>query len=254
MGRIAREGMLKYHQLFIEKYKPDFVIANVENLSGGKGISERTLKQMQAAGINFFTSGNHVFDKNSAIPIFEQDNYQIIRPANYPPTVPGSGFKIHEIGTKRIAIINLMGRAFIREHFDCPFRAVDKILNQLPKNISAIIIDLHAEATSEKQAMKFYLDGKISALLGTHTHVQTSDEQITNQKTAYITDIGMVGAKNAILGVELNAIIENFKTQMPVTQTIPDAGTCIFNGVYLEIDAETGNAQSIARIRQEYDV
>ena len=255
MGRIARTALEKFNEQIKKEYQADFVIANAENLSQGKGVSERTLDQMLACGIDFFTSGNHIFDKSSAIPIFEQDKYPIVRPANYPPQAPGSGYKIIEIGVRKICVINLMGRVFIRENFDCPFRAMDQILEQIKnENLSAIIVDIHAEATSEKQGLMHYLDSKVSAVIGTHTHVQTADEQISENGTAYISDAGMVGAKNAILGVEAKGAIKNFLTQIPEPQAIPDTGTCILNGVFLEIDCNTKKAIQFSRINKEVGI
>ena len=251
-AKIGRQTVIKLMPKLKKEYEPDLVIANVENLSHGKSITETTIKEMQDAGIDYFTSGNHIWDKKDAFILLNRKDSPILRPANYPAGTMGSGDKIVQVGAKSILLINLVGRVFIREDFDDPFSTADKILDKYKnQDIAAIIVDFHAEATSEKRAMGFYLDGRVSAVIGTHTHVQTSDNQILAKGTAYITDAGMIGAKNSVLGLDPRIIIKNFLTQINEPGEIPESGPCLLNGVYLEINPKTHLAVKIERVWKE---
>ncbi|MCX6744933.1 MAG: TIGR00282 family metallophosphoesterase [Candidatus Parcubacteria bacterium] len=248
-GKIGRQAVIAGLPKLKKKYEPDLVIANGENLSHGKGLTETTTQEMMAAGIDFFTSGNHVWDKKDAYILLSKKDFPLVRPANYPEDTPGSGDKVVQVGLKSILIINLVGRVFFREDFDDPFRCVDKILEKHKhENLAAIIVDFHAEATSEKRALGFYLDGRISAFIGSHTHVQTADDQILEQGTAYISDVGMTGAKNSVIGLDKRIIIKNFLSQVNDPGEIPESGICQINGVYLEIDTKTQKAVKIERV------
>lgn len=251
-AKIGRQTVIKLIPKLKKEYEPDLIIANVENLSHGKGVTEVTIKEMQDAGIDYFTSGNHVWDKKDAFIILNKKDSPVLRPANYPAGTLGSGDKIVQVGAKSILLINLVGRVFFREDFDDPFATVDKILDKYKsQDIAAIIVDFHAEATSEKRAMGFYLDGRVSAMLGSHTHVQTADEQILAKGTAYISDIGMIGAKDSVIGLDKKIIIKNFLTQINEPGEIPESGLCQLNGVFLEINPKTHLAVKIERVWKE---
>ena len=254
-GKIGRRAVARILPELKKKYKPDLVLANAENLAHGLGTTEKTLNELIEAGVDFFTSGDHAFDKKEAIEILEKKDSPLLRPANYPPGVPGSGAKLLEIGTKKVLVINLLGRVFMKNQYDCPFRKADEILEEF-KNAepSAVIVDFHAEATSEKNGLAQYLDGRVSAVLGTHTHVGTDDWQIMPGGTAYATDIGMVGAKDSILGVDKKGIIRNFLTQIPEVHEIPEEGVSVVNAVYLEIDPKTRQAKKINKIKEEVEI
>ena len=255
MGKIGRKTIAKVLPKLKKEFKPDLVIANAENSAHGKGATKKTLEELTSSGVDFFTSGDHIFNKKEIIPILEDKNSVIIRPANYPPDVPGSGYKIIEVGVKKILIINLLGRVFMKSDFDCPFRKFDQILEETKnEKLSAIIVDFHTEVTSEVRAFGFYVDGRVSAVIGTHTHIPTADAQILAKGTGYLSDVGMVGAKDSVLGVDKKNIIKNFLTQMPVEHEIPETGKAIASAVFLEIDAKTKKTKKIKRIDIEAEI
>jgi len=250
-GEIGRKAIASALPKLKKKFKPDVIIANAENLAHGLGITEKTINEMLEVGINYFTSGNHIFDKVAAEAILNQHNCPIIRPANYLGDVAGSGEKIIDIGQNRLLMINLMGRVFIEEKFNNPFTTADKILGQYKnEKLNGIIVDFHAEATSEKIAMKHYLDGRVSAIWGTHTHVATADEQISKQGTAYITDVGMVGLADGVIGVDRDNVIKNFLSDEDVTEgfVMKTKGTAQINAIYLEINPQTQKAEKINQL------
>jgi len=254
-GRVGRKAIAKILPSLKKKFDPDLVIANVENIAHGLGVTAKTLQEISEAGVDFFTSGDHIFDKREAVEILERKDTNLLRPANYPPGVPGVGAKLFEIGTKQVLVINLMGRVFLKNQYDCPFRKADEILEEYKnENLAAIIVDFHAEATSEKNGLAQYLDGRASAVLGTHTHVGTDDWQILDGGTAFVTDIGMVGAKDSILGVQKEGIIKTFLTQISEVHEIPEEGVCIVNAIYLEIDPKTKLAKKIKKVREEVKI
>lgn len=254
VGKPGRKAIKKILPDLKEKHSPDFIIANAENLAHGKGINEKTIKEMTEAGIDAFTSGNHIFQRKEGLPLLEKRDTNIIRPANYPPQAPGAGFKFFSIRTKKLLLINLIGRVFFREDYDCPFRTIDNILEKAQaEKPNAIIVDIHTEATSESKALGFYLDGRVSAVFGTHTHVPTADAEILGKYTAYVTDVGMVGVKDSVLGVEKESVIEQFLTQLPFKFDILERGICEVNSILVEID-EKGKAKKIEKIYQEVKV
>jgi len=254
-AKIGRQGIKKILSDLITQYQPDLIMANAENLAHGKGVTETTLKEMQEIGIELFTSGNHVWDKNDVFAILNKKDSPLIRPANYPEGTAGHGEKIVKIGLNNLLVVNLVGRVFFRENFEDPFQTVAKILENHKKDkLAGIIVDFHAEATSEKNAMGYFLDGKVSAVIGSHTHVQTADERILEKGTAYITDLGFTGAKDSVIGLDKKIIIKNFLTQINEPGEIPESGTCQINGVYLEINPKTQKAIKIERINTEVEV
>ena len=221
----------------------DLVIANGENSAGGFGITPDTAQELMQSGVDVITSGNHVW-KHKEIEEYINEEWPLIRPANYPPGTPGRGY----IRLGQAVIVNLMGRVFMNT-LDCPFRAADVILQEVngigsPK---VIIVDFHAEATSEKQAMGWYLNGRVSAVLGTHTHVATADGRILPKGTAYVTDVGMTGPHNSVIGSEASNVIDRFLTQMPGRLTVP-SGPVMLNSVLLDIDESTGTATDVQRV------
>jgi len=249
IGKIGRLAIKKVLPEIKQKYQPDLIIANAENLAHGVGITQKTIDEMIGAGIDFFTSGNHIWRKDEAKEILNQKKTVVIRPANYPPVTPGWGEKVLEIGLKKLLVVNLLGRVFMGEQLDCPFRKFDEIYKKYEKeNIGAILVDVHAEATSEKVALGHYLDGRAQAVIGTHTHVPTADAFITEKGTAYVTDAGMAGAKDSVIGIDKAKAIEMFLTQMPLKHDIPEQGLAVVNSVYLEIDLKNKKAKKIERI------
>ena len=229
-----------------EEYRIDLVIANGENATGGKGLTPGMATSLFNLGIDVITSGNHIWNKRKIFEVFEKDPH-ILRPLNYPPDCPGTGSCIVTIenGTQ-IGIINIQGRSFMYP-IDCPFRTVDREVKRMSDSgIRLIFIDCHAEATAEKKALAHYLDGRISGFVGTHTHVQTADERILPSGTAYITDAGMTGPIDSVIGMRIDAAIERFLSQMPVYYKIAE-GPAMLSGVVITADAKNGKGISIDR-------
>jgi metallophosphoesterase (TIGR00282 family) len=251
IGEPGRKAIQKILPVWKEKHQPDLIIANGENLAHGAGITEKSLQQITEAGIEVVTSGNHVFDKKEALGIFENKKYLLIRPLNWPPIPYGKGYCIFESGIRRVLIINLNGRVFFRENLDCPFRVVDSLLEELEnENYDSTIVDFHAEATSEKNAMGYYLDGRVSAVLGTHTHVQTADERILTGGTAYISDIGMVGPEDSVIGIDKQEALNGFLTQIFKKIDPASGDKTVVNAVLVETDNQTKLAKSIERLSE----
>lgn len=224
-------------------HKLDLVIANGENAAGGIGLTVSTANELFDSGIDVITSGNHIWAHKEIIPYLNGD-VAIIRPLNYPPVVPGRGYILQQ----GVLVVNLIGRTFM-SNFDCPFRAMDHLLPEIQNRANIIIVDFHAEATSEKVAMGRYLDGRVSAVLGTHTHVGTIDIKILPKGTAYVTDIGMVGPVNSIIGDDIESVTERFLTQINRRLSV-GTGEVEFNAVLLELDEVSGKALDIKRIHR----
>jgi len=223
----------------------DFCIANGENASG-TGISQRDYDLLTDAGVDFFTMGNHTFGKQDVIKLFKNEN-NIIRPANYPLGTPGPGSAVIKFRGVRIGIINIMGRVNVGLSLDCPFKAVDHEIERIKNDSDIIIVDFHAEATSEKRAMMFYLDGRASVLFGTHTHVQTADEIITPRGMGYITDLGMTGCEDSVLGVDKDIIINRYTYGVPQRFEYPN-GRALLSGAVFSVDESSGKCTSVKRI------
>ncbi len=239
---------LKNHLNSIKKLnKIDFVIANGENSTPvGKGINKAVAQTLYNCGVDVITMGNHTFNNYEILKLFEED-FPIIRPANLPPETEGEGYVITDFFGTKIAVINLLGRVYM-ECVDCPFRKADSIIEKIKDDADIIIVDFHAEATSEKIAMGYYLNGRVSAVFGTHTHVQTADEKILENGTAYITDIGMTGCHHSVLGVKKEIIIKRFLTSLPQRHEIQD-GIAAMEGVIIDVNETTGKAEKIKRIQ-----
>ncbi|MDR1620914.1 MAG: TIGR00282 family metallophosphoesterase [Synergistaceae bacterium] len=234
----------------------DFVVVNCENAAAGKGMTEKVMEELFAAGVHGMTSGNHIWDKNIFYPMLASEK-RIVRPANYPPGCPGAGYTILERNGKRLGLLNLQGRIFMPP-LDCPFRAADAALEELEKSAPEgtnipVLVDFHAEATSEKKALGAYLDGRVSAVVGTHTHVQTADEQVLSRGTAYISDVGMTGGHGGIIGVKTETVLPRYLTGLPFKFEVCDSDPRI-NAVVIDIDDESHRALNLARIDERIDV
>lgn len=242
-GRLCVRDMLPRIR---ENYRIDVTVANGENLAGGSGINEKTANELFSYGVDIITTGNHVWDKKESLPLLAREP-RIIRPANYPSGAPGKGAVVFNAGKKQVAILNLSGRVYMSP-LDCPFRLAEQEVARLREITPLIIVDFHAEATSEKIALARFLDGKVSAVLGTHTHVQTADARIFPGGTAYISDVGMTGPYDSCLGVDTDTVIRKFLRQLPERFEVAKSALCQFNAAVVEIAQDCGRAQSIETI------
>jgi len=242
--RVVKEALPS----LVEEFAPDLVLANAENAAAGFGITPPLVEEILDLGIAVLTSGNHIWDKKEIMHyLTEYADGRLLRPANYPPGAPGHGLYVGKTRTGvDYAVMNLQGRVFMPS-IDCPFRTADALLNTIPAEVRIRIVDFHAEATSEKLAMGWYLDGRATAVLGTHTHVPTADEAVLPQGTAYITDLGMTGPYDSVIGIEKAAIIKKFMDQVPARFEVAK-GDVRLAAVLIEADANTGRASSIQRI------
>jgi metallophosphoesterase (TIGR00282 family) len=227
-----------------KEYGLNLVVANGENAAGGFGLTIDVAHELLDSGVDVITSGNHIWDQKEIIPYLDEE-LPILRPLNYPPAAPGRGYTT--VGG--VMVVNLIGRVFVG-NYDCPFRAMDALLDDLVTDARVILVDLHAEATSEKVAMGWYLDGRVNAIAGTHTHVGTVDTRILPKGTAYVTDLGMVGATNSVIGSTIGDVLERFLTQTPRRLRVAE-GPVTFNSVMIEIDEDIGRATAITRVDRQ---
>jgi len=241
IGQPGRQAVYRFLPALRQKYAFDMIIANAENAAGGFGLTSIIAGELIEAGIDVLTSGNHIWAQKEIMDHLDGE-LPILRPLNYPHGVPGRGYLI----SRGVVVVNLMGRTFMND-IDCPFRAMDKLLAELESKPPVIIVDFHAEATSEKMAMGRYLDGRVSAVLGTHTHVGTIDTQILPRGTAYVTDIGMTGPTDSIIGDDVDSVIQRFLTGMPHRLSV-GRGKPVFNAIKVEVAEDSGRAKSIERI------
>jgi metallophosphoesterase (TIGR00282 family) len=230
----------------------DLCVGNVENAAGIFGITEKVIGEIAASGVDIMTSGNHVWDKREGLALLESRS-DLIRPANYPPGAPGRGYTIARLGDIPIGVLNLQGRTFMYPPIDCPFRCADALIPAIAQEATIILVDFHAEATSEKQAMGYYLDGRVTAVAGTHTHVQTADEGVLPNGTAYITDVGMVGPEHSIIGVKREQVIDRFLRALPVRFEVANEKPCI-DAFLVDADEATGLATAVQRVRERIDL
>ena len=244
IGRPGRQAVNELLPSLRQQYGLDLVIANGENVAGGLGLTSTAAQELLNAGVDVLTSGNHIWAQKEIIPYLDSE-MPILRPLNYPPGVPGRGYIVNG----QTAVVNLIGRTFM-SNFDCPFRAMDKLLAELNPKPPVIIVDFHAEATSEKVAMGRYLDGRVSAVLGTHTHVGTIDAQLLPGGTAYVTDIGMTGPIDSIIGDDTEEVIRRFMTIIPHRLSV-GKGKTMFSAILVRIDDKSGRGISIERIYKE---
>jgi hypothetical protein len=245
VGKLGRRAVAAVLPEIRRSHRLDVVIVNGENAAGGRGLTPKTAEELYGAGVDVISGGNHTWENREIYAVLDSDA-RILRPLNYPQGAPGHGvYRKNGLG-----VVNVMGRTFMGASLDCPFRAMDAALATLT-GCKVVLVDCHAEATSEKIAMGFYLDGRVSAVVGTHTHVPTSDTRVLPRGTAYVTDLGMVGALNSVLGMQTEPVIERFLTQLPNRFEPEDKGPAVFNSVLIEIDDSTGRAVSIERLDRE---
>jgi hypothetical protein len=246
VGDVGIRMVERFLPAFMKEKKVDFCLANGENTAGGLGVSKRGLKRLMSAGVDVFTSGNHVWDHQDIDRILKED-YPLVRPANYPADTPGVGYRILPIrsqhGEHRILITNLLGRLFLTK-VECPFTTIDNLLEEQSGNYDFSILDFHAEATAEKVAMGYFLDGRVSIVVGTHTHVLTHDGQILPEGTAYLTDLGMSGSALSVIGVEVTPVIDHF-LHRNFTPWRPAKGICRMTGIQVDLDPDSGRAVAI---------
>lgn len=247
VGKTGREAVMTHVPVMKASGGIDFVIANAENAAAGHGVTEKIAKELFQAGCDVLTLGDHIWDKKDLYPYLKITPH-ILRPLNFPVEAPGRGYCIIDLKDNvQIAVVCLLGRVFIKYHTDCPFRAIDTLLKNELKQVSNIIVEMHAEATSEKVTMGHFLNGKVSAVFGTHTHVQTADETILSQQTAYITDIGMTGPRDSVIGQKKELIIERYWSGLPQKFEV-SSNPAILSGIVLDIDETTGKAKTIQRV------
>jgi 2',3'-cyclic-nucleotide 2'-phosphodiesterase len=250
-GRPGRQAVAHLTKPLKEKYGADYVIANIENAAGGFGVTPEMSRKIFAYGVNLQTSGNHIWDRVQILEYLDEQP-RLLRPANFPHQAPGHGSYIDTVGDVKIGVINLMGRVYM-PNTDCPFRTANRLVSDIARETQVMFVDFHAEATSEKQAMLCYLDGKVSAIVGTHTHVPTADEQISKRGTAYLTDAGMTGAHDSIIGMEKGPSLGRFLTGMPKRFTTATDDVRIM-GAVVKVNTEDGRAESIERFSQNFDI
>ncbi len=248
VGRPGRDILVKELGRLKGEFQIDLVIANGENSAGGSGIAPKQAKEIFAAGVDLITLGDHVWDKQE-ISAFLNEEDNIIRPANFPDGAPGRGYAIIQTrGGVKVGVINLLGRTFMRYNVECPFRMLDKIVSEILLQTPVIVLDMHAETTSEKVAMGHYSDGRVSCVFGTHTHVQTADDKILSQGTAYITDLGMTGPEDSVIGQNKHKIITRFLTSLPQKFEVAET-PAILQGIVVRVDPVTGKADRIERVQ-----
>lgn len=245
VGRPGRRAFQKYTPKLRQERQIDVVVVNGENSAGGKGITRKSLDELYHGGADIVTSGNHVWDKKDVLEFIDREPF-LVRPANYPEGAPGKGSCIYPFRSKNIGVMNLSGRTFMPV-LDCPFQKAEELLRELTPVCDVLILDFHAEATSEKMAMGWYLDGRVNCIVGTHTHIQTADERILPGGTAYITDLGMVGSWNSVLGVCTDIVLDKFTKALPVRFDLAN-GPNVYSAVILEIDDVSNKTTAIERV------
>lgn len=253
VGRPGRRVVTQMLPRLIAAERIDFVVANCENASGGKGIDPQSAEDLQDAGVDVLTSGNHVW-QNAAIVAYMQDNERLLRPLNFPRGVPGRGWSVRPARRSQtpIGVLNLIGRVFMNPA-DCPFQAAAEAIEEMQAHAKVIFVDMHGEATSEKVGMGRFLDGRVSAVVGSHTHVQTADEAIFPGGTAYLTDAGMCGPEESVLGIRCDLVLRRFLTQMPVRFEVA-TGPAILQGALVDVHEATGRATAIRRLQERVEV
>lgn len=248
VGRPGRQALRALVPALARDEAVNLVIANAENASGGMGVDIKSAEELFSAGVNVLTSGNHIWKKKEIYPYLGKQS-RLLRPANYPEGAPGQGWvEWQGEAGGRALVINVQGRVFMPNHVDDPFRCVDRILRERGEHAPVVVVDMHAEATSEKNAMGWFLDGRVSVVFGTHTHVQTADERILPCGTAYITDLGMCGPLDSVIGIEKDLVVEGFLTQLPRAFEVAKENVVV-QGVVVDVDDASGRAREIRRVR-----
>ncbi len=246
-GRPGRDAVARTLPSLNEKYHPDIIICNGENLAHGAGATEGVVNEMLSFGVDVITSGNHIFNKPTIADFMAKDK-RLIRPLNFEVGSPGEGYCVIEKNGAKILVLNLIGQVYMKSLYQNPFLIAEDFIQNIPSDIKIVIVDIHADATSEKKAMGLFLDGKVSAVIGTHTHIPTADEQILPHGTAYLTDVGMTGIAHSVIGMDAQLVIDAFKGNK-VKMAIAQEGEAEINAVYLDIDDTTGKTLHIERIR-----
>lgn len=246
VGSPGRKTLQQYLPPLKEEYRPTITVVNGENAAGGKGITEKIYRDFLSWGIQAITLGNHAWNQREIFSFIDEAKY-LVRPANFPENNPGKGMTFLNINGEKVALINLQGRTFMQP-IDDPFAKVDELITRAKKETNIIFIDFHAEATSEKQALAWYVDGRVSAVVGTHTHVQTADDRILPGGTGYLTDVGMTGPYDSIIGVEKEAVLTRFTSNLPARFEVDKSGRTQLNGVFIQMDSQTGKTTKIERI------
>lgn len=244
VGKPGRKAVAALLPELRQKHELDLVVANGENAAGGIGLTVDTAEELFKAGVDVITSGNHIWHHKEIVPYLEAEP-RVLRPLNMPPGVPGRGYIVNDAAM----VVNLLGRVFMG-HFDCPFRAMDRLLEEVSPRPRVILVDFHGEATAEKIALGWYVDGRVSAVVGSHTHVGTVDTRVLPRGTAFVSDVGMVGAADSVIGDDKDSVIERFLTLMPHRLSV-GKGNAIFNSVLIEVDADSGKARTISRLDLE---
>ena len=249
VGKAGRSAVTKLVPGLRAELKLDAVFLNAENMAHGNGISTDTVNELLAAGVDYCSSGNHVWDNKAGIEYLQRGDARVIRPANLPAVNPGRGFIIFEVGTKKVLLINVVGQVFMPQQADSPFYCIDAILKQHPpENFAAVLVDIHAEATSEKQALAWYVDGRASMVVGTHTHVPTADLRILTHGTGLVCDLGSVAAADSVIGADKQKVLQRFLTQLPGALSPAETGEVLFNAVLIEIDPTTRHTVRLTRV------
>jgi len=247
VGAAGRSIFQKHIDRVKKAHNINAVIVNGENCAHGRGITVKNVRFFKHNSVDVITSGNHIW-RHKEIYAYLDEHNDLLRPANFPAATPGVGVTTFVVEGHRIGIVNLQGRVFMKELIDCPFYKADTIVEKLKEKTNIIFVDFHAEATSEKMALSFFLDGRVSGIVGTHTHVQTADERILPGGTAHITDLGMTGSFNSMLGMKKDPIIHNFLTALPVKFTPDASAPFVMSGAWIEVDTQTGKAVNIQRV------
>ncbi len=249
VGRPGCAMFQKHARRLAQEYRADAIIVNGENSGdNGKGITAKGIKFFKRNGADVITTGNHIWYSRDVYATLDERK-DVLRPANFPSSCPGKGYTFFEVGGHTVAVVNVQGRVFMHEHLACPFQTLESLLPLIYSKTKIVLVDFHAEATSEKQGMGLYFDGKVSAVVGTHTHVQTADEKILPQGTAYLSDLGFSGAFYSMLGMSKDEILRKFLTQMPSRFQVEMKGPMVMTGVCIEIDTATGKATHIERVK-----
>jgi metallophosphoesterase (TIGR00282 family) len=249
VGAPGRRAVLEHLPVLRAQHRLDLVIANVENIADGAGVTPESAEALLAAGVDLLTSGNHIWDKSEAFDYIARQP-RLLRPHNYPEGTPGRGWTVVEAANGcRVGVLNLLGNVYMHPHLDCPFRCADRVLGAKPSDLHVVLVDFHAEATSEKTALGWYLDGRVSAIVGTHTHIPTADERVLPRGTAYITDIGMCGCYDSVIGMDIQKSLRRFVHKLPARFDVAE-GPGTLCAVLLDVDETSGRCRSIERLRR----
>jgi len=249
VGQPGRRVITRELPRLRERLRLDLVVANAENIADGAGVTARTAAELFDAGVDVLTNGNHAWDKKEALAYIAAEP-RLLRPYNYPDGTPGAGWFVAETAKGRVGILNLMGNVFMHPHLACPFTAADRALAAKPEDVKLVLVDLHAEVTSEKMGMGWYLDGRVSAVVGTHTHVPTADERVLPKGTGYLTDVGMTGCYDSVIGMDIEKSLTRLIRKLPERFDVAD-GPGTLCAVLFDLDVETGRCRHIQRLRVE---